>query len=203
MTSVGDAPPAALTALLAILTEHLQTLLVCLLVIAATIVDFLTHRIPNALCVSGLAAGLLLLSFLHGWGGLLNSLAGFATGLCIFLPLYAIGWMGAGDVKLMAATGSLLGWPVSLLAVGLSSGVGSLIALCLIGLRGGLGAYLARYWLMFKCLLLTGLCSYTPPRPASAATLRFPYAIAIALGTLGALAWTGAFTPIFKCLWAG
>ena len=36
------------------------------------------------------------------YGGLAYSLLGTAAGLALLLPAYAIGGMGAGDVKLMA-----------------------------------------------------------------------------------------------------
>ena len=40
---------------------------------------------------------------------LLWSLAGMGVGLISLLPLYAIGGMGAGDVKLMAGLGAWMG----------------------------------------------------------------------------------------------
>ena len=35
-------------------------------------------------------------------------------GLAVFLPFFALGGMGGGDVKLMAAVGAWLGWPAIL-----------------------------------------------------------------------------------------
>ncbi|HYQ72753.1 MAG TPA: hypothetical protein VET88_12600, partial [Gammaproteobacteria bacterium] len=43
----------------------------------------------------------------------------------------------------------------------------------------------------FQCLAVTGRWSYVPPEAHEPAAARFPYALAIALGTLAALWWSG------------
>lgn len=44
----------------------------------------------------------------------ITRLSGFCLGGGILLPFYAIGWMGAGDVKFLAVIGFVLGWQVLL-----------------------------------------------------------------------------------------
>lgn len=161
------------------------------ILIAAAVIDIRHHRLPNVLTVSAALLGISLQCWLQGWSGLLNGLTGFFAALLLFLPLYALRWMGAGDVKLMAAVGTFLGWPDSLLAVGLTTGAGSIAALGLLAARGGLTDYLCRYGLMAKCLLFTGTFAYVPPKTGEASTLVFPYALAIGLGTLATLGWVG------------
>jgi prepilin peptidase CpaA len=134
----------------------------------------------------------------HGWNGLLDGLAGFFTGLFLFLPFYALQWMGAGDVKLMAAVGTFLGWPFSLLATGLTMGAGAITAFYLLAVRGGLIDYLCRYGSMAKCLFFTGTFTYLPPKAGETATQLFPFALAIAFGTLATLGWAGRLTPFLK-----
>ena len=168
--------------------------------IAAIFTDMSWHRLPNLLTVSAALVGISLQCWLQGWSGLLNGLAGFFAGLFLFLPFYAGQWMGAGDVKLMAAVGTFLGWPDSLLAVGLSMGAGSLVAFGLLAARGGLTDYLSRYGLMAKCLFFTGSFAYVPPKSGESATLLFPYALAIALGTLATLWWAGRLAPFLGIL---
>lgn len=83
--------------------------------------DVREHRIPNILILFVLLAGV----FAHavgpenGRGGIFNvfpgalgvghALLGALAGLAIFLPLYLLRAMGAGDVKLMAALGAFVG----------------------------------------------------------------------------------------------
>jgi prepilin peptidase CpaA len=81
-------------------------------VVAVGLIDAATARIPNWTVLMGLVAGvLLLLVQRHGvlGAGLMASGAGFAVGGLIPLSGYAAGALGAGDVKLAAALGLLLG----------------------------------------------------------------------------------------------
>jgi prepilin peptidase CpaA len=75
------------------------------------------RRIPNWLNVAGLVLGLILNSFLYqgtssyvfGFAGLLFALKGFGLAFVVYVFLYALRAMGAGDVKLMAAVGAIVG----------------------------------------------------------------------------------------------
>jgi Flp pilus assembly protein TadG len=50
--------------------------------------------------------------------GATHAVLGLIVGLAVFFPLFALGAMGAGDVKLMAALGAWVGWqPVILVAL--------------------------------------------------------------------------------------
>lgn len=166
----------------------------------AAVIDMRRHRLPNALTASAAVLGITLQCWLQGWSGFLNGLAGFFTGLFLLLPFYAVHWMGAGDVKLMAAVGAFLGWPDSLLAVALTTGAGSIAALGFLAAQGGLTDYGRRYGAMAKCLFLTGKVAYVPPTRGESSTLLFPYAVAIALGTLATLTWVGRLDPFFDIL---
>jgi prepilin peptidase CpaA len=81
------------------------------LVLGAAVYDVRYRRIPNWLTVGGVLIGLAMNTFLYqGWPGLRLSLAGFGVGFGVYLVLYALRAMGAGDVKLMAAVGATVGW---------------------------------------------------------------------------------------------
>jgi prepilin peptidase CpaA len=137
--------------------------------------DLRTHRIPNVLCAGAFGTGLILKSMLFGVPGLIDALFGATTGLLILLPLYAIGGMGAGDVKLMAAVGAFLGLSSTLVA-----GVATLIvggALALLTALGRQGAV----WLSTKHHASAGAA-----HAKALLSLEFPYAIAIATGTVAA-----------------
>lgn len=89
----------------------LMILLLALVTVAA-IYDLRYRRIPNWLTLSGVLSGLGVNVFLadQWWQGLKFSLLGLAAGFALYFALYAIRAMGAGDVKLMAATGAIVGW---------------------------------------------------------------------------------------------
>lgn len=81
------------------------------LVLAAAVYDVRYRRIPNWISVGGAAIGVALNSFLYaGTAGLLFSVKGLALGFCVYFALYVLHAMGAGDVKLMGAVGSMVGW---------------------------------------------------------------------------------------------
>jgi len=97
------------------------TAFACALIGAAC--DIRSRRIPNWLSLSAFLAGLIL----HGQvgrAGLVNALLGCGMALLIYVPLFAIKALGAGDVKLMAALGTILG-PIPWLWV--------FVATCLVG----------------------------------------------------------------------
>ena len=76
---------------------------------AATIVDIRTRRIPNELtaALAGIGLGLSAagVSGIPVWASML----GFVVGLALMMPGHVLGATGAGDVKLMAAVGAIVG----------------------------------------------------------------------------------------------
>src|SRR5690242_564869 len=77
--------------------------------LAAAVWDLRTRRIPNVLTFGGTLVALLLHGYMGGLSGVGLSLAGWAVGLALFFPFFALGGLGAGDVKLLAAVGALVG----------------------------------------------------------------------------------------------
>jgi prepilin peptidase CpaA len=91
------------------LSEELSLAAVLIVGIAAASIDLRTRRIPNLL--TGLAATAGLVMATTGAGDLTvgRAVAGLAIGAAVMLPGHVFGATGAGDVKLMAAMGTLLG----------------------------------------------------------------------------------------------
>jgi prepilin peptidase CpaA len=155
--------------------------------LAAVVCDLRTRRIPNVLTLGAAGAGLLFALAVNGLGGLGWSLAGWAVGCAIFLPVFLLGGLGAGDVKLMAALGAWLG-PLTVLWIAAYGAIaGGVLALVVSASRGYLGQLFRNLGQMLSYWRVVG------PRPVPNLTLadskspRLPYAVPIALGMLVAL----------------
>lgn len=111
--------------------------------LAATIVDIRTRRIPNELtaAIAGVGVGLAAAgtSGISVWA----SMAGFAIGLALMMPGHALGATGAGDVKLMAAVGAVVGPSTVVSAFLFTAIAGGVLALAVAIRRRRLGATLA------------------------------------------------------------
>jgi Flp pilus assembly protein protease CpaA len=75
----------------------------------ATYTDLRSRRIPNWLVLPFLVIGIGVSVWMHGWPGLAKSLEGMALGAVLYGVLFAMGGMGMGDVKLVAAIGAWIG----------------------------------------------------------------------------------------------
>ncbi len=176
------------------LQAPLTMLALATLVLTAVVCDLRARRIPNALVVAGVALGLLFQTvaplgdglFGHPAGALgwAPALLGGLLGLGLFLPLYALRAMGAGDVKLLAMVGVWLGAPSvanaalwTLLAGGVLSLAVALGSGALRQVLGNLRVMLTSTFI--KAQLGAGLAIEAPVRT----TGQLPYALAIACGT--------------------
>ena len=178
--------------------------LLAALLACAVACDVRSRRIPNKLVLLGLLAGLALQAtvtpgaglFSEPFGavGLLQASAGMALGLVLLLPMYALGAMGAGDVKLMAMLGSFLG-PLDILGAALSSVLaGGVLALLVALVQGSLGKVTGNVKEMVLGSVLRGMSGGSARIDAPvAATGQLPYAVAIASGTVGYLLLTRYF----------
>ncbi len=147
--------------------------------------DVVAHRIPNRLTGSLLSVGLALQFAYGGWSALGQAALGALVGLLMLMPLYLLRATGAGDVKLLAAFGPVLGPHYALVA-----GIYTLIA------GGALALGYVLIGMLQAALLPAGAA--WPLRLYSAYARaqqlrrdRFPYALAIAVGALAALAQRG------------
>lgn len=154
------------------------------LLLGAVIYDTVSHRLPNYYLLLGLTVGFAWQAWTAGWGGIVSGGAGLLTGFALFFPLYVLGGMAAGDVKLMAVVGSFLGVTGALWAGAYSLMAGSILGVIYLLCKGHLGKLVVRYWAM------AATRSRIAAEDNDAARHRFPYAIAIAVGTLLSLCWT-------------
>jgi prepilin peptidase CpaA len=106
-------------------------------VLGAAVYDVRYRRIPNWLSLSGVLVGLALNAFLDPvWPGLRLSLMGLGMGFGVYFLLYAVRAMGAGDVKLMAAVGALVGWRDWFGTFLITAIIGGAMALILVAAKG-------------------------------------------------------------------
>ncbi len=153
-------------------------------VLVAVVFDLATRRIPNLLTFGAALAAILVHGYISGWAGAGMALVGWLVGAALFFPVFALGGMGAGDVKLLGALGSWLG-PATVVWVGLYAGVaGGIMGLVVAALYG----YLPR---AFRNI--TNLVMYwriMGPRPAPELTLathrgpRLAYAVPVLAGLM-------------------
>jgi prepilin peptidase CpaA len=166
------------------------TFVVLGMVALAAAIDIQTRRIPNLLTFGGAAIAFALHAWSGGWSGLGLSITGWLLGAALFFPLFALGGMGAGDVKLLAAVGAFFG-PVGVLRAALFTVIaGGLLALAVATIRGYIGRALSNLWTMFAFWRAAGL------QPVPGLTVddtqgpRLAYGAAIAAGTFAAV-WFG------------
>ena len=114
-----------------------QVLLAALVVTAAAY-DYRFRRIPNWLALLGLFSGFGANAATGGWGGLKLAAGGFALAFGAYLVLHILRAMGAGDVKLMGAVGSLVGAGNWITVFIFTAILGGLAAVILVTIRGRL-----------------------------------------------------------------
>ena len=147
---------------------------------SSAVVDLYTRRIPNPLTLGIAIAGLMLAATGNGTVSMVHALLGFAVGLVLMLPGHVIGATGAGDVKLFAALGTLLGPKGIAIAFIYTAMAGGALAVVVALQRSVLRVTVER----LSMLLRTG--GSNVEEIEHAAVNRFAYAPAIALGSLAA-----------------
>lgn len=168
--------------------------LVTVTLIVAAVIDGIQLKVPNWLTFPMIALGWVYsftLSTYPGWEGLGYSLMGTVVGLAVLLPAYAIGGMGAGDVKLMAGIGAWMWVEVTLLSFAVSAVVGGVIAVCMVLANKAWLKHQQQFWLIWNEILTVK----SPEKLAAIARERkpsmmlLPYGIPMAIGTIAYFGW--------------
>ena len=152
------------------------------LAVIITYFDGRFRRIPNAFVLATLISGLAINTITNGWHGLLMSLGGCALAFVLMFVLHIFGAMGAGDVKLFAAIGSVIGAPLVLPTFLVVVLTGGLLAVFTMIRAGAVRATLLRVVQIFMGLLP----GWEMPRFAVPQERRhtIPYGVAITFGSL-------------------
>jgi prepilin peptidase CpaA len=144
----------------------------------AVYTDLRTRRIPNWLTGAIAAAGFGL-AFGGGAVSPLQALLGLLAGLALMMPGHVIGATGAGDVKLLAAVGAVVGPDMALRAFLYSAVTGGVFAVVVAARRGILAPTLQD-----AGRLVTAPAAARSTIESSSRPNRFAYGPAIAVGTL-------------------
>ena len=158
------------------------TTLLLPLAVAITYYDVRYRRIPNRLVLAALMSGLLTNSVFGGFTGACSSLKGCALAFILMLVLHLVGQLGAGDVKLFAAIGAMIGYEAVLPTFFTVLIVGGLVALCLSIWAGTLRTTMHGVLQVFVGLLP----GWQMPHLSVPADRRLtvPYGVAITFGSL-------------------
>jgi len=193
MTMLGDA-----------LVKNWPIWFVTVTLVVAAVIDGYQLKVPNWITFPMILSGWAFNLMYFGWAGLGWSLVGTAVGLALLLPAYAIGGMGAGDVKLLAGVGAWVGanywypdgdhgaW-VMFYAFCVSAVIGGVIAVGMVLVGRGWHKHKAQFW-----LILSEVMTIRDPNQLSAiaadrksSMMLLPYGIPIAIGTIAYFAWAG------------
>ncbi len=153
------------------------------ILILASINDLFYKKIPNWLTFSSLLFGIIFQSVFRGYDGFIFSLQGAGIGFVIPFIIYLAGGFGAGDVKLMAAIGSLVGPKEIFIIFIFSSLLSGIWAIILLSIHGFILHTLKRYYTILKTLFFARQLVYIPPLSREKG-LKIRFGIMVALGTL-------------------
>jgi prepilin peptidase CpaA len=173
--------------------------LVTAILVVAAVIDGVQLRVPNWLTFPFIISGWVFTSVSYhltgqSWlEGLGWSLLGTVTGLVLLLPAYAIGGMGAGDVKLLMGVGAWMHSTDTFYGFCVSAVVGGVLALGMVFARKSFGKHHRQFWLILNEIFTLR----DPSQLAAIAAERksrmylLPYGIPLAIGTIGYFAWMG------------
>lgn len=175
------------------LLEHWPVWFVTVALIWAAWIDGKELKVPNWLTFPFIISGWIYSVAYFGWEGIGLSLLGTAAGLALLLPAYAIGGMGAGDVKLLAGVGAWMHATHTFWAFVVSVFVGAIMAIAMVIHRKAWG----KHSMQFKSIVNEILTIRDPNELSRIAAERkssmllLPYGIPICVGTILYFAWQG------------
>lgn len=146
---------------------------------AGAFIDLRTRRVPNPLTLGIALIGLALAATRWSGLGLTSAFLGLLTGVALMMPGYLFGAMGGGDLKLFAATATLLGPKPAVLAFVYTLIAGGIFAAIVATRRRQLREALLSTAILVRTAGATAADIEHPSR-----NNRFAYAPAIAVGTL-------------------
>ena len=169
--------------------DILVTIALAVALVTATITDIRSQRIYNWLTYPLILAGFATHTVFGGYAGLKFAAGGFAIGFTVMAIPYFLGVMGAGDVKLMAGVGAWLGLDVTFTSVLFTCIAGGVYALGILAIQRELfKPVLRNVGNTFSVFVATRKFNFAPTTSTERAMPRLCYGVAIAVGTVVAMA---------------
>ena len=165
--------------------------LVSAILILAAWIDGKELKVPNWITFPMVLSGLVYSATIGD--GISAGLLGMCCGLLCLLPLYSVGGMGAGDVKLMAGIGAWVGWEITFYSFCVSVIVGAVMAVIMVASRGAW----KKHYEQFLMILSEWSVIKNPYELSKIAAERkptmfmLPYGIQICIGTIGYFMYAG------------
>jgi prepilin peptidase CpaA len=165
--------------------EFLQLAPLVAIVACAAAIDLRARRIPNWLTFPLIATGLV-----HAWltGSTITpaqSFAGLLVGVGLTFFLFALGPIGAGDVKLLAGIGAWIG-PLAVVQVFAATSIAGLFVVAWQAIGAKEVSSLVRGSAVIMLNAARGDWQ-PPPEPKTQRNKRLPYAVPVLIGMLGVL----------------
>ncbi len=157
----------------------------------AVATDVATRRIPNLL-TAALAVAALALHATMGWSSFILAIGMLAGVTLLGFVAFSCGWLGGGDVKLLAAGAAALGFPDAVPFLIYTAIAGGVLALVVAIAMGRLSSVFASVSLVLRPLAYKGTVVVAPKAP-----ITLPYAVAIASGAT-AVALSHTVVPILR-----
>lgn len=182
-----------LTAYGSAIAENWTVWLVTIVLIVAAVIDGFELKVPNWVTFPFILTGWAYSTYAFGLEGLGWSLLGTVVGLALLMPAYAIGGMGAGDVKLLAGVGAWVYGVHTAYAFAATAVIGAVLAVAMVLIQRTWKKHSAQFWVILNEIMVIRnpeqLSAIAAQRKPS--MLLLPYGIPIAIGTIGYFLWMG------------
>ena len=181
------------------ITTNWHVWVVSVTLVVAAVIDGIKLKVPNWITFPMIISGWIYSAWAAQvaggtwYGGLGVSLLGTVVGLGLLLPAYAIGGMGAGDVKLLAGVGAWMHGMVTAYAFVASAFVGAVLAIIMVLYKQAWQKHSGQFWMILNEIMTIRnpdtLSEIAAERKSS--MLLLPYGIPIAIGTIAYFAVMG------------
>lgn len=157
----------------------LATVILFIVLGISMITDMKSRKILNVITMPAMIFGMIYHTYLSGFQGLLFSILGLLIGFFLLMIPFLLGGMGAGDLKLLAAVGAILGGEMVFQSFIYTALVGGIFAIFVMFKNNHRLVHWKRVW--FSVVYLRSYTGLFQPKTIQQ-TYTIPYGVPIALG---------------------